>query len=162
MFRFDPQTEKLCTYRVPNFIAYQCVMDRYGSFWFACIRNNIHRLVTDNIPYLTFPVNNSSHVAQIHRGAFLEDNNNRVYLLLLQGTYVFNKFDVTSSLVLNRFRFPDGDTIAGGGFQDSKGNLWFGNKKGNIARFNPSTKALTYLTNNYSPGNNDVLSYLSG
>jgi streptogramin lyase len=132
-------------------------MDRYGSFWFACIRNNIHRLVTDNIPYLTFPVNNSSHVAQIHRGAFLEDNNNRVYLLLLQGTYVFNKFDVTSSLVLNRFRFPDRDTIAGGGFQDSKGNLWFGNKKGNIARFNPSTKALTYLTNNYSPGNNDVV-----
>jgi signal transduction histidine kinase/CheY-like chemotaxis protein/ligand-binding sensor domain-containing protein len=157
MFRFDPQTEKLCTYRVPNFIAYQCIMDRYGSFWFACIRNNIHRLVTDNIPYLTIPVNNSSHVAQIHRGAFLEDNNNRVYLLLLQGMYVFNKFDVTSSLILNKFRFPDSDTIAGGGFHDSKGNLWFGNKNGNIVRFNPSTNALTYLTNNFSPGNNDVV-----
>jgi signal transduction histidine kinase/ligand-binding sensor domain-containing protein/AraC-like DNA-binding protein len=157
MFRFDPQAEKLCIYRVPNFIAYQCVMDRYGSFWFACIRNNIHRLVTDNIPYLTVPVNNSSHVAQIHRGAFLEDNNNRVYLLLLQGMYVFNKFDVTSSIVLNKFRFPDDDTIAGGGFRDSNGNLWFGNKDGNVVKFDPLKRILTDMTHNYAAGNTDVV-----
>ena len=157
MFRFDRQSEKLSIYRVPNFVAYQCVMDRTGSFWFACIRNNIYRLVTDNFPYLTVRVNNSSHVAQIHRGAILEDNQKHVYLLLLQGLYILKKFDVTTSLVPRKFRFPDGDTIAGGGFKDSKGNLWFGNKNGNIVKYDPLTRVLTNLTHNQIPGNTDVV-----
>ncbi len=157
MFRFDPRTEKLSSYRVPNFIAYQCIMDKTGSFWFACIRNNIYRLVTEEFPYLTVRINNSSHVAQIHRGAILEDNQNHVYLLLLQGLYILKKFDVSSSLVPHKFRFPDGDTIAGGGFKDSKGNLWFGNKNGDIVKYDPLTRVLTNLTYNQIPGNTDVV-----
>jgi len=157
MFRFDPRTEKLSSYRVPNFVAYQCIMDKTGSFWFACIRNNIYRLLTDDFPYLTIRVNNSSHVAQIHRGAILEDNQDHVYLLLLQGLYILKKFDVSTSLVPHKFRFPDGDTIAGGGFKDSKGNLWFGNKNGNIVKYDPFTRVLTNLTHNKIPGITDVV-----
>jgi ligand-binding sensor domain-containing protein len=99
MLRFDPEAENLLLYRVPNFIAYQCVMDKTESFWFACIRNNIWRLVTANLPYLVIPVANSSHVAQIHRGAFLEDIREQVYLLTLQGIYKFKKFEESSSFI---------------------------------------------------------------
>jgi signal transduction histidine kinase/DNA-binding response OmpR family regulator/ligand-binding sensor domain-containing protein len=157
MFRFDPETEKLSLYRVPNFVVYQCVMDQTGSFWFACIRNNIFRLVRDKIPYLSIQVNNSSHVAQVHRGAFLEDGQNQVYFLFLTGMHVCRNFDVSSSLIINGFRFPDGDSIAGGGFRDSKGNLWFGNKKGNIAKYDPLTRMLTMLTYEKDPGYTEVV-----
>lgn len=157
MFRFDPVAEKLSLYRVPNFVVYQCTLDKTGSFWCSCIRNNIYRLVTGKIPYLTIPVNNSSHVAQIHRGAILEDFQNRIYFLLLQGIYICKKFDVSSSLIPYNFKFPDGDTIAGGGFVDSKGNLWFGNKKGRISRYDPSNKILTNLKYEFSAGYTDVV-----
>ncbi len=157
MFRFDPATEKLTLYRVPNFAVFQCIKDPVGSFWFACSRNNIHRLVNSQIPYLTLPVPNSSHVSQIDRGTFLEDNQHDVYFLFLQGTYVCRNFDLSSPFAISRFKFPDGDSIAGGGFKDSKGNLWFGDKSGNIARFKPLSQELTLMTHNKPPGYSEVI-----
>jgi|WetSurSiteA1Bulk_404760.scaffolds.fasta_scaffold01525_2 signal transduction histidine kinase/DNA-binding response OmpR family regulator/ligand-binding sensor domain-containing protein len=157
MFRFDPITEKLYLYRSPSFVVFQCILDKTGSFWCACIRNNIFRLITDHIPFLTIPVNNSSHVAPIHRGNIVEDNQNQIYFLFLQGIYICNKFDVSSALILSKFRFPDGDTIAGGGFTDRKGNLWFGNKQGKITRYDPLNKIITNLKYGYSTSYTDVV-----
>jgi signal transduction histidine kinase/ligand-binding sensor domain-containing protein/AraC-like DNA-binding protein len=145
MYRFDPATEKLSLYRVPHYAVFQSITDNTGSFWFACIRNNVYRLVRDQIPYLTIPVNNSSHVSSIHRGSFLQDDQNHVYFLFLPGIYFCKDFDVSFSMNIGRFRFPDGDTIAGGGFKDSKGNLWFGDKKGNILKYDPLTMKMTLL-----------------
>ena len=157
MFRFDPYTEKLSLYRVPNFAVYQCIMDKTGSFWFACTRNNIFRLVKGQIPYLTVRVNNTSHVARVHRGTFLQDNQGYVYLLSLRGINVCKNFDVSSSLIFSQFRFPDGDISAGGGFKDSKGNLWFGDKNGNIAKYDPLTGRLTHVTHEKSPGYTEIV-----
>ena len=157
MFKFNPVTEKLSLYRAPSYIVYQCIMDKTGSFWCACIRNNIFRLVTNHFPYLTIAVDNSSHVAQIHRGTILEDDQNQIYFLFMQGIYTYREFDVSSSLILGKFRFPDGDTIAGGGFKDSKGNLWFGNKKGSISKYDPSTLVLTNFKPDYLTDYTEVI-----
>lgn len=157
MFRFDPENEKLSLYRVPSFIAYQSVMDNTGSFWFACIRNNVFRLVTTGFPFYTVPVFNTSHVASTHRGTFLEDNHGYIYFFFLTGSYFCRNFDVFSGIDIKRFRFPDGDSAAGGGFTDSKGNMWFGSKNGNIVRYNPSTGKLSCLTNNKSPGYTEII-----
>jgi signal transduction histidine kinase/DNA-binding response OmpR family regulator/ligand-binding sensor domain-containing protein len=157
MFRFDPLTEKLILYRTPNFAVFQCIIDHTGSFWFACVRNNIFRLVRNDLPYLTIRVDNTSHVSRIHRGTFVEDDQNNVYFLFSTGMKVCRKFDVSSSLVLSPFRFPDGDATAGGGFKDSRGNLWFGDKKGNIARFDPLTRKLALSTHEKSQSYSEVI-----
>jgi signal transduction histidine kinase/DNA-binding response OmpR family regulator/streptogramin lyase len=157
MFRFNPLNEKLSLYRVPSYIAYQSVMDNTGSFWFACIRNNIFRLVTSSFPFYTVPVTNTSHVASIHRGTILEDNRGYTYFLFLTGAFFCKNFDVSSKIDIKRFIFPDGDSTAGGGFTDSKGDLWFGSKRGNIARYDPSAGKLTYVTHNKSPGYSEII-----
>jgi signal transduction histidine kinase/AraC-like DNA-binding protein/ligand-binding sensor domain-containing protein len=158
MFRFCPQTEKLSLYRVPYFAVLQCFPDHSGTFWFACVRNNVFRMVgREHIPFISIPVDNGSHVSQIHRGCFLEDQQQNVYFLFLTGIYMSRRFDATGAVKLDRFRFPDGDSIAGGGFRDSKGNFWFGDKKGNIVKYEPYSRKLTRLTHNKSPGYTEVL-----
>jgi len=158
MFRFDPAEEELSLYRSPIFAVYQCLMDNTGSFWFACSRNNIFRLVTCGVPFFTvYYVNNTSNVAQTHRGTILEDNQNNIYFLFLYGIQTCKNFDISSSLELRQFRFPDGDNSAGGGFTDSRGNLWFGDKKGNVTRYDPLTKRLETLTNNKSLNYSEIV-----
>jgi len=149
MFRFDPLTEKLSLYRTPAFMVYQCIMEKTGSFWFACIRNNIYRMVTDQIPYLVIPVINSTHVAQVHNTNILEDNQKRIWFLFNYGTSSVKEFDVNSSVVFDQFRFPEGDTTTGRGFYDNKGNLWFVMKRGKIIRYNPDSNSFEELTPSY-------------
>ncbi len=149
MFRFDPVAEKLSLYRTPNFMAYQCIMDSTGSFWFACIRNNIFRLVTSQIPFLTLKVNNSAQTAQTNRGSILEDSLNKIWILCNYGTYISSDFNVTSSIVLEHYRFPDGDTTKQSGFVDRKGNIWFGSLTGKLTRYNPiSHEFRTFVIHN--------------
>jgi signal transduction histidine kinase/CheY-like chemotaxis protein/ligand-binding sensor domain-containing protein len=158
MFRFDPVTEALSIYRVPKPSVFQCIMDKDGTFWFACVMNNIYRLLTHPVKYYTISnVNNSSHVASIHRGSFIEDDQNRVWFLFNRGIYTIDNFDLNRAVRLKRFIFPDGDTIAGGGFRDSKGNLWFGNKNGKVARFNPVTREIISLNMETPSEKNDVV-----
>jgi signal transduction histidine kinase/CheY-like chemotaxis protein/ligand-binding sensor domain-containing protein len=139
MFRFDPGTEKLCLYRTPTFMVYQCVMDSTGSFWFSAIRNNILRLVTGQLPFFTIRINHSASTAQTNRNYILEDDQNNVWLLLNYGTYVIKSFSVGSSLITHQLSFSDGDTTKESGFKDSKGNFWFGSFTGKITKYNPVT-----------------------
>lgn len=158
MFRFDPVTEALSVYRIPKPAVFQCIIDKDGSFWFACVNNNIYRLLTHQIKYYTFTnVNNYSHVASIHRGAFIEDDQDRTWCLFSGGIYTIDNFDLSRGTKLNRFVFPDGETVAGGGFKDSKGNLWFGNKSRKVARFNPVTKEILSLDLKAPMEKNDVV-----
>ena len=137
MFRFDPAGEKLCLYRTPTFMVYQCVMDNTGSFWFSAIRNNILRLVTGQLPYFTRGVNNSAFTAQTNRNTILEDNQNSIWFLFNYGTYILNDFNIKSTFIPDQFRFPDGDTTKESGFKDSRGNLWFGSHTGKITKCDP-------------------------
>ena len=156
MFRFDPVTEILSLYRTPAFMVFQCIMDETGSFWFACIRNNLFRLITSQIPYLTISVTNTAYTDLLHRTNILEDNQDRMWFLFINGTYVSKNFDVGSSIVFDQFRFPDGDTATNRGFRDSKGNLWFVVQRGKIIKYHPGLNSLWKLNLPYPP---DIESY---
>ncbi len=144
LFRFDPASEKLSLYRVPNFYVFQCVMDKTGSLWFACVRNNIFRLVTGQIPYLRIPVNNSSHVAQIHRGAFLEDDQKQVYFLFLQGMYTSVKNLMSlPHLSSNNSGSPMVRQLQEVVLRTVMEIYGSGIKNGNITKYNPSTRGFS-------------------
>ena len=151
MFRLNPLSEKLSLYRTPNFVVYQCIMDKTESFWFASIRNNISRLVTNNIPYVSVLVTNTARVDPIHKRNIFEDENGKVWFMFNLGIKVCNNFDISSSLKLTQFRFPDGDTTAITGFKDREGNLWFSYENGKITKFDPRKMICQDLTPKYAP-----------
>jgi signal transduction histidine kinase/DNA-binding response OmpR family regulator/streptogramin lyase len=151
MYRFDPKSEKLTQYRTPTFIVFHCIMDSTGSFWFACVSNDIYRLVSDQIPFFTLYINNSGDVAQIHKKNVIEDDQNNIWILLNREILIIRNFDIKSQLLADHFRFPNGDTVTGSGFKDSKGNLWFGSKRGNIIRYNPVSHDFKDFTPGYEP-----------
>jgi signal transduction histidine kinase/AraC-like DNA-binding protein/ligand-binding sensor domain-containing protein len=145
MFKFDPDSEKLFLYRTPYFMVYKCIPDKTGSFWFACIRNNITRMETQLVPYVSIQISNSANVSPEHKTNIIEDNLNRVWLLLNYGTFIYRRFDNDLSLKSELFRFPRGDTISGRGFSDSQGNLWFITNRGKIIRYNPGSGIHDYF-----------------
>jgi len=151
MFRFEPATEKLSVYFVPAFIVYQCIMDNTGSFWFSCIRFNIYRLVTGNIPYMTIQVRNGSHVAQVHYGSIMEDNKKRVWFFFDSGVYTCKDFDITSSFVPDQVRFMGDDRAIRGGLCDSRGNIWICSTDGSVVRYDPIKDTYRILTPHYPP-----------
>lgn len=153
ILRFDPGAEKLSLYRTPAFVVYQCIMDKTGSFWFTCIRNNIYRLVTDRIPFVVNSdvLNNTSSTSQTFRNGILEEGKSGLWFIFNRGTYTTQFSGISSRMLFNPFRFPDGDTIKESGFKDSKGNLWFATVSGKITRYHPETNSFrNYIIPNTS------------
>lgn|GEM_PF-2061809 len=147
IFRFDQGSGKLSLYRTPNFVVFQCIADRNESLWFACVRNNVFRMVIKPVPYFTIsPVNNTADVAQTHKGSIIEDRQGRTWFLFNRGISVADGFEVTSSVRFNPVTLPGGETTVSGGFTDSKGYLWFASKKGRILRYDPSSDSQADFT----------------
>jgi ligand-binding sensor domain-containing protein len=150
MFRFDPEREELVLYRSPAFMVYQCILDDLGSFWFACIRGNLFRLITEQIPYYSINnVDNNAHVAQIHKNNVLEDKKGQMWFLFINGTYISRNFDIASSTELEKANFLGDNKVSGRGFSDSKGNLWLVAQRGKIIKYDPGTKVLKDVTPSY-------------
>jgi signal transduction histidine kinase/DNA-binding response OmpR family regulator/ligand-binding sensor domain-containing protein len=146
IYRFDPDSEQLSFYRTPNFIVFQCIIDHTESLWFACVRHDIFRLLSDQFPYLSLPVNNSSDVIQVHKKNIIDDDQNNIWILLNLGIYIIRNFDNKSYPAMHQFRFPNGDSTTGSGFKDQKGNLWFASKRGDILMYNPVSHNFKDLT----------------
>jgi len=147
IYRFDPSSEKLVLYRTPAFVVFQCYPGRDESIWFACVRNNVFRLIRKQVPWFTIaPVNNTSDVAQVHKGSIIEDRLNRTWFLFNQGIFIVKRFDMSLSLEFKQMILPGGISVTSGGYADSRGNLWFGSKDGRIFRYDPISSALTEFT----------------
>ncbi len=156
LYRFDPEKEKLTYYDVPNFFVFQSIMDKTGSFWFACIRNDIWRLVPGQFPYQSFTVNNSADVARINKKNIIEDDNGNIWMLYNKGIYRFRDFNISRHPDYKQFRFPSGDSIMGGGFIDSRENLWFGSKTGKIILYNPVSNSYKTFMDLYNAEKSDL------
>lgn len=140
LFRFEPSSESLSLYFVPSYTVIKCIKDNTGSLWFGCVRNNIFRLEKDHLSYLTDFVLNSSDVNSMYKMKMLEDDQNKLWLLLSDGVYYLADPDINKSINPVNFSFPRKDFKAISIFQDSKGNLWFGGNKGDIFRYDPGRK----------------------
>ena len=147
IYSFDPSSEKLVLYRTPTFVAFQCYPGRDESIWFACIRNNVFRLVRKQVPWFTIaPVKNFSDVSQVHKGSIIEDRLGRTWFLFNMGIFIVDRFDMSSSLEFRQMILPGGISATSGGFADSRGNLWFGSKNGRLFRYDPVSSSLTDFT----------------
>ncbi len=75
LFRFDPATEKLTLYPVPNWMVFHWLKDKGDdSFWFGCANGNTWRLVTNSLPYQTAGVQNMFNVSIVKNPRIAQDN----------------------------------------------------------------------------------------
>jgi len=140
VFRFDPESEKLSLYMTPRYITFQCIRERSGALWFACVADNLFRMETDPKPFSTLPIDNKAGLVLLRVMKIIEDRNSTTWLLLNNRIKYFKKININMHLDPETFIFRSGDSTATCIFQDSKGNLWFGGVKGDIIRYNPSDK----------------------
>jgi len=154
IYKFDPLSEKLYLYRTPAFAVFQCLLDSHETFWFACVRYNVFRMILKQIPFFTiYPVNNTSDVAQAYKGSIVEDRFKRTWFLFNQGIFTVKNFDLSSSINFKQMTLPGGVSTTSSGFADSKDNLWFGSKDGKIVRYDPLTNSITDYTLPFPPDN---------
>ncbi len=137
LFRFEPASESLSLYFVPTYTVIQCIKDNTGSLWFGCVRNNIFRLEKDYLSYMTAFVPNSCDVNSMHKMKMLEDDQDKLWLLLSDGAYYLADPDVNHTMDPGILNFPRKEFKAISIFQDTKGNLWYGGNKGDIFRYDP-------------------------
>jgi signal transduction histidine kinase/DNA-binding response OmpR family regulator/ligand-binding sensor domain-containing protein len=140
MYRFEPGEEKLCVYRVPNYMVFQCAIDRTEAFWFATIRNNLFRLVLGNMPYTWINITNQSEVDPVHKKRIYMDHENNIWLASKNLTYFISDFNTGRSVNPVQFRMPGGDSIFRSIVCDSRGMMWFGGRFGNVTRYDPETR----------------------
>lgn len=63
LFRFNPVTEKLTLYPVPNWNVFHWIKDTGNSFWFACANGNLWRLMMNSLPFQSEYVPNMFNVS---------------------------------------------------------------------------------------------------
>ena len=124
MFRLNPITRKILLYRVPNYVVIDCIMDKTGSFWFGCIRNNSHRLVLDHLPYEVVNINNSFLTYQARCDRITEFDGN-----ILFGTtneiYKADNISFSNGVHLEPLEIKEVPCF----LKDNDGKLWIGLNK---------------------------------
>ncbi len=123
VFRFEPETEKLRLFAVPNWIILDWIRDKRGSIWFGCANGNTWRLMMSSLHYQSFRVPNMFNVANYNNPRIAEDNNKRVWLALSTGIYN-SDFNEDLDFSPEQIRLPTGDTVVNCIIKDRKGNLW--------------------------------------
>jgi len=141
MARFERKTEKLSLYRMPYQIDMRCIMDNSGSFWVACVRNNIFRLSTGLMPYETIYVLNGAAADVICKSKVAPDQSGNIWTVLSTGINKIQIRDHYSSPKPEKLRIPGEDTIFSSVLADSKMRLWLGNRHGKIIRLDKGTSS---------------------
>ncbi|HAM08917.1 MAG TPA: hypothetical protein DDY34_11205 [Bacteroidales bacterium] len=134
VFRLNPGSEKLLLYIVPNWVLFDCLYDKTGSFWFGCANMNVQRLVLNSLPYQSVTVNNMFSVTMPWGSRILEDDEKRVWFRFSTGIYRADSINIRSAFNIRQFSFPDGDKSVTSICKDRNGDLWFGRNNGNVTR----------------------------
>jgi signal transduction histidine kinase/DNA-binding response OmpR family regulator/ligand-binding sensor domain-containing protein len=149
VFRFDPWSEKLRLFAVPNWIIFDWIRDHCGSIWFGCANGNTWRLMKNQLHYQSVRVNNMFNVAMYNNPRLAFDNDRKIWLALSTGIYV-SDFNEELEFKPGKIRLPVVDTVANCIFKDRSGNLWLsisGNRILSINSTDNSNKTL-YLPEN--------------
>lgn len=144
LFRFNPATEKLTLYPVPNWIVFHWIKDKSNSFWFGCANGNIWRLMRNSLPFQSAYVPNMFNVSVVNSPRITQDDRGDVWLALSTGIYKVSRFDPESAFSPAKIRLSESDTVAGCVVRDSKGNLWMSLGKGRITKIDKSGTCTSY------------------
>ena len=140
-FKFDPATENLKLYRIPRYINYTCIRDNTNNFWYGAVGQNMFRMVTDTIPYMTVNIPNADFSDEADKDNISQDTNGDLWLALLSGIYKMRDPAVTATLIPEKIDLPSENAIPYSVLADKSGNIWFGFDQGIIFRYNPENKA---------------------
>ena len=144
VFRFEPVTEKLKLFLVPNWIIFDWLRDKRGSIWFGCANGNTWRLMMNSLHYQSFRVGNMFNVAAYNNPRLVEDNDNRIWLALSTGIFK-SDFNVDLNFSPERIRLAGGDTIANCIVKDHSGNLWASLSGNRIVKINSTDNSYKTL-----------------
>ncbi len=133
VFRFDPESERLRLFAVPNWVIFDWIRDDYGSLWFGCANGNKWRLMLNTVPYTSLRVTNMFNVSVVRNPRIAEENNRKLWLTLSTGIYV-SVFDDDPDFNFKQIRLPTGDTVAYSISRDKSGNLWMDLSNGRVVR----------------------------
>lgn len=135
VFRFEPETEKLKLFPVPNWIIFDWKRDKRGSVWFGCANGNTWRLMMSSIHYQSVRVANMFNVANYNNPRLAEDNDKRIWLALSTGIF---RSDFSDDLNFSpgRIRLSGSDTLANCIVKDQSGYLWASLGRDRIAKIN--------------------------
>lgn len=141
VFKFNPATENLSYYKVPRFVEFDCIRDNTGNFWFASVAQNMFRMLTDTLPFMTTVIPNSDFVEIADKSRMCQDMNGDLWLALSGGVFKIRDPAVSSSLKLGKLDLPENNGEPGCVLNDRSGNLWFGLSKGIVYKYNPAGKS---------------------
>ncbi len=141
VFKFDPATEGLSFYKVPRWVVLDCIRDNTGNFWFGAVAQNMFRLVTDTLPFMTAIIPNSDFAEIADKRRICQDENGDLWLALSGGVFKIRDPAVSSSLKPEKLNLPENTGEPGSVLSDRSGNLWFGLSKGIVFKYNPSERS---------------------
>jgi len=133
VFSFEPGSERLRLFGVPNWVIFDWVRDDYGSIWFGCANGNKWRLMLNTVPYTSLHVPNMFNVSVVRNPRIAGENNGKLWLTLSTGIYS-SDFDDDPDVNFKKIRLPTGDTVAYSIRMDKSGNLWMGLSNGRVVR----------------------------
>ncbi len=137
VFRFDPVTEELSYYNVPRLIDFSCIQDKTGDFWFGAVGQNMFRLVTDSLPFMTRAIPNNDFADAGDKNRISQDERGDLWLALAEGVFKIRDPRVSSELKPEKLKIPSDTCEATSVFRDRKGSIWFGFNKGIVMKYNP-------------------------
>ncbi|MDP4224260.1 MAG: two-component regulator propeller domain-containing protein, partial [Bacteroidota bacterium] len=136
ILRFNPETEELLVYNVPNWIILDWKTDSHGSIWFGCANGDTWRLMLKSLPYQTVWVNNMFNVATWDNPRMTEDPSGRLWLALSTGIYREEAPDPGKNFTPEQIRLPVADTVADCIIKDHSGNIWLSLKDSRVLMLN--------------------------
>ena len=155
VFRFEPETEKLKLFPVPNWIIFDWIRDKRGSVWFGCANGNTWRLMMSSLHYQSFRVANMFNVAAYNNPRLAEDNDNRIWLALSTGIFR-SDFNDDLNFSPKRIRLSGSDTLANCIVKDHSGYLWASLGRNRIVKINSTDNSYKTL---YLPENIEDIVY---
>ncbi len=133
VFSFEPGSEKLGLFAVPNWVIFDWIRDDYGSIWFGCANGNKWRLMLNTFPYSSLRVANMFNVSVVRNPIIAEERNRKLWLTLTTGIYA-SDYAGDRGFNFKQIRLPTGDTVAYCISRDKSGNLWMGLSNGRVVR----------------------------
>ena len=138
LIKFCTETEKISFYLVPRYIVLDAIRDNTGSFWFGCVANNIFRLVSDSLPYMTRNIPNVTSVSYGNFQNMAEDSTGNMFFVFSTGLYTIKNPEVSTELLPVKLDFGIEGLFPRCIFRDNRHNLWIGYDKGVIQKLSSS------------------------
>lgn len=157
ILNFNPLTERFALNEVPNWIDFDCTIDRQGSLWIGSLSSSLHYLVADSVPFWESDIPSTTAPELYDRNRLAEDSEGRLWVVSGNGTITIINPPV-GSFSKEVFNLPYKGLKPLGVFCDHSGIIWFGCSGNSLVSFNPLLNRFTRLSDSGSgPNGIDII-----